>query len=63
LWQGAGHGISVVEVMGSAARALLSAELLKAEGFNISDNWKTHYMNAFFYKHVLLFSLNSTSFV
>jgi hypothetical protein len=63
LWQGAGYGISVVEVTGSAATELLSVEILKTVGFNISDNWKPHCMNAFFYKHVLLFSLNNTSFV
>lgn len=62
LWQGAGYGISVVKVTGFAARELLSVEILKAAGFSISDNWKPHRMNVFFYKHVLLFSLNKTAF-
>jgi hypothetical protein len=61
LWQGAGYGISVVKVTGFAAREL-SVEILKAAGFSISDNWKPHRMNVFFYKHVLLFSLNKTAF-
>jgi len=59
-WLGNGYGINVVEVTGSAARELLSVEVLKAAGFNISDNWKSHCMNVFFYKHVLLFGLNKT---
>jgi hypothetical protein len=62
LRQGTGYGISVVEVTGSAARELSSVEVLKAARFSISDNWKPHRMNVFFYKHVLLFSLNNTSF-
>jgi len=55
------RGISVVEVTSSATRELLLVKVLKAAGFNTSDNWKPHCMNAFFYKHVLLFSLNTSN--